>query len=219
MGKGSDRFGDRRFRDRRHAGRGLGDELRRLGLRRPHVLALPRGGVPVAVEVASALEAPMDVLVARKVALRSNPEYAIGAVAEGVSDPVLRSVVVDLELSEDEVARAVDDAWSEVRRRADRYRDGRGPPDLGGEVAVIVDDGLATGATADAAIRAARALGADDVVLAVPVGSADTAKRLGAVARVVCLSTPERFTAVGLWYDDFDQVTDSEVLAALAARG
>jgi putative phosphoribosyl transferase len=206
---------DRRFRNRQDAGRALGDEIRALGLRRPTMLALPRGGVPVGSEVARALDAPFDVVVARKIGMPGQPEYAIGAVAEETDGVVLHHRPEDIQLSRERLKRAIDDAIGEVRRRVDCYRGGRALPDLTGRTAVIVDDGLATGATAEAAIAAARGLHAREVVVAVPVGAPDTVARLSELARVVCLSTPERFTAVGIWYDDFAQTTDAEVLALL----
>jgi putative phosphoribosyl transferase len=210
---------ERRFRDRHDAGRGLGDELRALNLGPTQVLALPRGGVPVGVEVAAVLAAPLDVLVARKVSLPGQPEYAIGAVAEGTRHVVMRTAASGLGLSDDEIEAAVDRARREVDRRVVRYRGERPLPDLHGRVAVIVDDGLATGATAEAALHAALEGGASDIVLAVPVGAAQTVARLESEVRVVCLSMPERFTAVGLWYDDFEQVTDEDVFAAIESRG
>lgn len=205
-----------RFRDRQEAGRALAEAVASLDLVRPVVLGLPRGGVPVAAEVAAALDAPLEVVVARKVGMPGRAEYAIGAVSEGPGAVVLHHDAADLSLTERDLDRAVGDAVDEVRRRVERYRAGRPLPDLTGRTAVVVDDGLATGATAEAALGAVRARGADEVILAVPVGSPGTVARLTAAgARVVCLSTPSGFTAVGLWYDDFAQTTDAEVLALL----
>lgn len=209
---------DLRFRDRRDAGRALAGEIAALSLDDPIVLALPRGGVPVAEEVASRLDAPLDVIVARKIGMPGQPEYAIGAVAEGSDGVVLRQRAEELGLTKERLARAVEQAMDEVRRRVDVYRGGRPLPDLTGRTAIVVDDGLATGATAEAAVLSVRALRAAEVVLAVPVGAPETVRRLGRDMRVVCLSTPERFTAVGLWYDDFDQTTDAEVLRILDAH-
>ena len=165
--------------------------------------------------MARALGAPLDVVVARKIGMPGQPEYAIGAVAEGTDGAVLHHRPEDVQLSRERFTRAIDDAIVEVRRRVERYRGGRSLPDLASRTAVLVDDGLATGATAEAAIAAARGLHAEEVVVAVPVGAGDTVERLSELATVVCLSTPERFTAVGLWYDDFAQTTDAEVLALL----
>ena len=209
---------DLRFRDRRDAGRALAGEIAALSLDHPIVLALPRGGVPVAEEVASRLDAPLDVIVARKIGMPGQPEYAIGAVAEGSDGVVLRQRAEELGLTKERLARSVEQAMDEVRRRVDVYRGGRPLPDLTGRTAIVVDDGLATGATAEAAVLSVRALRAAEVVLAVPVGAPETVRRLGHDMRVVCLSTPERFTAVGLWYDDFDQTTDAEVLRILDAH-
>jgi putative phosphoribosyl transferase len=209
---------DLRFRDRRDAGRALAGEIAALSLVRPIVLALPRGGVPVGAEVADRLGAPLDVIVARKVGMPGQPEYAIGAVAEGADGAVMRHRADELGLTRQRLAGAVEAAMDEVRRRVDVYRGDGALPELEGRTAVVVDDGLATGATAEAAVLAARSMRAADVVLAVPVGAPDTVHRLSRDVRVVCLSTPERFTAVGLWYDDFDQTTDEQVLEILDAH-
>jgi putative phosphoribosyl transferase len=204
-----------RFRDRREAGRALAERVVQVGLSQPIVLGLPRGGVPVAAEVAARLGAPLDVVVARKVPMPGQPEYAIGAVAEGGGVVVLRGGPTDLGLSAEALARAVAATVVDVRRRVEIYRGGRALPSLAGRTAVVVDDGLATGATVEAAIGAVRAMDAAAVLVAAPVGAPDTVARLSALADVVCLSTPDRFTAVGLWYDDFTQTTDAEVLDLL----
>jgi predicted phosphoribosyltransferase len=204
-----------RFRDRRDAGLQLAARLQEQAPHDPVVLALPRGGVPVASEIAHTIGAPLDVLVVRKVGAPQHKEFGIGAVAEGgvtVRDEVaMRLVGVSAERFEQLAA----DERCELERRVLLYRGERALPDLTGRDVVLVDDGLATGVTAEAAIVAVQSLGARRVVIAAPVSAADTASRLAAKADVVCLVAPARFSAVGEWYDDFDQTTDSEVLDLL----
>jgi putative phosphoribosyl transferase len=176
------------------------------------VLGLPRGGVPVAYEIAAALKAPLDVLVARKIGAPDNPELGIGAVAEGgmrvLSEEAIRSLLIGVQELEHASARAAREVAESVRR----YRAGRQPVPLRGRTAVVVDDGLATGGTARAALRAVRAGGALHVVLAVPVGAPDAVRALAWEAdAVVCLLEPQPLWAIGLWYEDFAQVSDEEV--------
>jgi putative phosphoribosyl transferase len=180
------------------------------------VLGVPRGGVLVAVPVARALGAPLDVVVPKKIGAPDNPELGIGAIAPGVrvldEDLIARLRVPDTYV-EEETARVE----AEIARRAERYRGGRPPVALAGRTAVIVDDGVATGGTAFAAVAWARAQGGGSVVFAAPVGPASTAARLAAACDdVVFLLTPATFAAVGQWYERFDQVTDEEVREALA---
>ena len=181
------------------------------------VLGIPRGGVIVAVPVANALHAPLDVVVPRKVEAPDNPELGIGAVAPGVRVLDAR-IIAHLGVPERVVEEAVARAEAEVQRRTSAYRGGQPPPDLRGRVAVLVDDGIATGGTALAAVAWAREAGARRVVLAVPVAPAEAAADLReAVDDLIVLRTPAPFFAVGQWYDLFDQVSDEEVRAALAA--
>jgi putative phosphoribosyl transferase len=206
------------FRDRAEAGRRLAERLGDLALRSPVVLALPRGGVPVGAEVAAALGAPLEVLVARKVGAPGQEELGIGAVAEGLDEPVVTDAADQLGVGRDELRGLAERARAELQRRVALYRGGRPLPALAGRDAVVVDDGLATGATAEAALRAVRRHGPGRTVLAAPVCARDTAARLAALADdVVCVEAPPRFRAVGDWYDRFDQTTDDEVLALLAA--
>ncbi|MDG9688748.1 phosphoribosyltransferase family protein [Streptomyces sp. DH17] len=211
------------FQNRREAGRQLGLRLREWAsgreLVRPVVLALPRGGVPVAAEVAHALDAPLDVLVARKIGLPGRPETGIGAIVG--DDPPLfdQRALRMLGLTEDRLAPDVAREREELNRRTLLYRGDRSAPDVQGRAVIVVDDGLATGVTARAALRHLRPLRPDRLVLAVPVSAPETAVEMRAEADdVVCLQQPPDFGAVGLWYDDFDQVGDDEVVRVLDAR-
>jgi len=180
------------------------------------VLAIPRGGVVVGEVVARALGAPLDVVVPRKIGAPGNPELGIGAVAPGVRvlDP---SAVALLRVSEAYLEREIAAQETEIERRLHAYRDGRDAQPVRGKIAIVVDDGVATGSTAVAALRWARAQGAARIVLAVPVAPPQTIARLRTEAdEVVALETPEPFFAVGEWYRDFEQTTDAEVVAALA---
>lgn len=206
-----------RFRDRTDAGRRLARLLTDRNLADPVVLALPRGGVPVAAEVAAALRAPLEVFVARKLGAPGQPELGIGAIAEGDGLVVDRRAVDFLGLSDDDVATLAGQQRRELMRRVRLYRGDRPLPDLAGRDVVLVDDGLATGVTAEAALRSLRGRRPRTLVLAVPACAAATAQRLRAEADgVVCALTPLDFTAVGLWYEDFEQTTDAEVLELLA---
>jgi putative phosphoribosyl transferase len=206
-----------RFADRRDAGRQLAEPVAALGLDRPLVIALPRGGVPVAAEIAPVLDAPLDVLVVRKLGLPDQPELALGAIAEGGAEVVDRRLARLRRVSPKALDALRAQALAEIERRVRSYRGGAPPPDANGREVVIVDDGLATGRTAQAAVAALRQLGASRVVLAVPVASPDSADELGLVADdVVTVLRPRDLQAVGLWYRNFAQTTDAEVLAALA---
>ena len=208
------------FRDRRHAGVLLGERLRGLGLARPVVLGLPRGGVVVAAEVARALEAPLDVLVVRKLGAPGNPELGIGAIAEGGIAVRNEDLIARLGVRRSDLEAVTRRETAELERRTAAYRRGRPPRSLAGCTAVVVDDGLATGYTARAAVAAARARGAAAVVLAVPVAAPETAAEFAAlVDRVVCVEMPDMLFAVGASYHDFSQTSDAEVEALLAAGG
>ncbi|GAA4371587.1 phosphoribosyltransferase [Agromyces bauzanensis] len=207
------------FNDRRDAGRRLAEAFEGRELDRPVVLGLPRGGVPVAAELARALGAPLDVLVVRKLGLPRQPEVAMGAIGERgarvLNDDVLRSGGV----SDGELAAVERRERAELEARVARFRGGAPPVDLTGRTAVIVDDGVATGATARVACMVARELGAASVILATPVGAPDSIAEIAAmpeVDEVVCLSRPRGFMAVGMHYLDFSQTTDTEVQAILA---
>ena len=206
-----------RFRDRAEAGRQLSTSLISYAHRDDViVLALPRGGVPVAFEVAQALGAPLDVFLVRKLGVPGHPELAMGAIASGgvrvVSDDILRQLAISLA----EVEQATARERVELERRDRMYRGTRPPVSLAGKTVILVDDGLATGATMEAATLAVRQLQPARVVVAVPVGATETCQRLAKVAdEVVCAATPEPFQAVGLWYERFDQTSDEEVIALL----
>ena len=206
-----------RFRDRTDAGRQLAARLV-LQLSEPVlVLGLPRGGIPVAAEVAAALHAPLEVLVARKIGAPGHEELGIGAIAEGSDEVVVTATAARMGIGAPEMDRLAAAARRERLRRVEAYRRGRALPDLTGLTVVLVDDGLATGVTAEAALRALRRHEPGRLVLAIPVCALDTRDRLSASAdEVICLSAQRDFVAVGQWYDRFDQTTDQEVLDLLA---
>jgi len=206
------------FLDRRDAGRRLAEQLLPFRDAGPVVIALPRGGAPVGDEIARALEAPLDVLVARKLGAPGNPELAIGAIAPGVvhlEPETIRALAV----SEDYIRKAVAVEQEELRRREMRFREGRPALPVSGRTVILVDDGLATGATAVAAIESLRRQAPRAIVLAMPVGSPQALQQLRKlVDEVVCLESPLFFRAVGQAYVDFRQTTDQEVHDILRGR-
>jgi putative phosphoribosyl transferase len=203
------------FIDRGDAGRRLAERLEDLRGRDVVILGLPRGGVPVAFEVARALGVPLDVIVVRKLGMPSQPELAMGAIGEGgvrILNPELQRWGV----TGGQIAAVERREQDELESRVTRLRAGRPRILLKGRTAVIVDDGVATGSTARAACQVARAQGASQVVLAVPVAAAEAAEALrGTADEVVCLQIPDSFYAVGQWYEDFSQVPDEEVVGLL----
>lgn len=210
------------FSDRRDAGRRLADRLIGLAGERPLVLALPRGGVPVAAEVAEALHAELEVLIVRKLGAPGQPELGIGALVDGADPQVVlnEEVIAQVRPSADYIAAEKARQLAEIERRRAAYEGDRPPVEIRGRTVILVDDGLATGGTAKAALRALRRRGPKRLVLAVPVAPADTLELMRREAdAVVCLATPEPFVAVGLYYDDFNQTTDEEVIELLARRG
>ncbi len=206
------------FHDRREAGRKLAEELLKLGLVQPVVLALPRGGVPVAAEIADALHAPLDLVIVRKVGAPGNPELAVAAIVEGdAPDIVLNREMVEVYGLDDSDLRALVAAERpELERRRLVYRSGRPSVSTAGKTVVLVDDGAATGTTMKVVIRALRRRSPREIVVALPVAPPDVVVDLaGEANRVVCLSQPARFLALGHHYHDFPQLTDEEVLDEL----
>jgi putative phosphoribosyl transferase len=203
----------RRYRDRTEAGRYLARALSGYAGRDDViVLALPRGGVPVGYELAKALGVPLDVFVVRKVGVPGHEEFAMGAIASGGLIVLDEGVVRRLGISQAEVEHAVARELRELERREATYRGDRDPPDLEGKTVILVDDGLATGASMRAAALAVQQRNPARVVVAVPVAAAETCNEFrGDVDEVVCAITPEPFYAVGLWYEDFSQTSDEEV--------
>ncbi|HEV7586226.1 MAG TPA: phosphoribosyltransferase family protein [Solirubrobacteraceae bacterium] len=205
------------FRDRRDAGRRLAGRLERYRAEYPDVVALPRGGVPVAAEVARALGAPLDVAVVRKIGAPQNSEYAIGAVAEGGVHVLGHREGRSADLSAAELGELIARAERELEERLHRYRRGRPPVDVRGHTVIVVDDGLATGRSALAGVRSLRGRGARRVILAAPVASRQAAQLLGEAAdELVCLQVPADLWAVGAWYEDFRATSDEEVARLLA---
>ena len=211
---------NRLFSDRSEAGRALAQQLARLELRAPVVLALPRGGVPVAAEIARELKAPLDLVLVRKIGVPWQPELAVAAIVDGthpelvIDEEVKQEAGVDQGYIEAEAKRQL----VELERRRRVYLSGRLPIPLLGRTAIVVDDGIATGTTMRAALKALRRRSPAEVVLAVPVAPRETIEALRElVDRVVCLAQPEPFYAIGLHYGDFHQFEDEEVIAALSA--
>jgi putative phosphoribosyl transferase len=206
-----------RYRDREDAGQRLATELASYADRDDVVvLALPRGGVPVAFEIARRLHAPLDVFLVRKLGVPGHPELAMGAIASGGVRVLSHDIIRQLAVTPEEVEAATAREGVELDRRDRMYRGGRPATPLAGRTVILVDDGLATGATMEAAIQAVRQSHPARVVVAAPVGAAETCQRLRALAdEVVCASMPDYFQAVGLWYERFDQTSDEEVIELL----
>lgn len=206
-----------RFADRREAGIALAGRLSDYAGKGTVVLALPRGGVPVAFEVARALGAPLDVLVVRKLGFPGHAEFAMGAIASGGIRVMNDEIPPDALPSERAIDRVAQEEQAELERRERVYRGTRPMTPVEGRVALLVDDGLATGTTMRAAVQAVRQMRPARMVVAVPVASVEARALVGAVADdVICLHTPQPFRAVGLWYADFPQTTDDEVRSLLA---
>jgi predicted phosphoribosyltransferase len=208
------------FLDRRDAGRQLAAQVMALADERPVVIALPRGGVPVAFELAQRLAAPLDVLAVRKLGAPANPEFGVGAITEDGTSVLDSDVARRVGMTGEVLAATVEREARELRRRVEVYRDGRAPVDVRGRTVIVVDDGLATGLTDLAAVRALRARGAGRIVVAVPVGARESVDLVGAEAdEIICHTVPRQLVGVGRWYRDFSPVSDREVLALLAAAG
>jgi putative phosphoribosyl transferase len=211
---------DALIKDRAWAGQQLASRL--LKYRKRHgvlVLALPRGGVPVAAEIAYELHAPLDILLVRKLGAPGQEELALGAIASGGVRVLNESVVASLGISEAEIERLARREHAELERRLEAYRANRPPPAIGGHHVIIVDDGMATGATMHAAVDAVRQQDADSVTVAIPIAPFEALTRLRRqVDEVVCLATPDPFGSIGIWYESFPQLEDQDVRSLLAAR-
>lgn len=208
------------YRDRADAGRALAADLLAFA-GRPNVLvlALPRGGVPVAFEIARLLRAPLDVFVVRKLGVPGHEELAMGAIATGDIVVLNREVLSMLRISREDLDAAIGRERLELARRDREYRDSRPPPQIGDRLVILVDDGLATGSTMLAAVRALREEHPQRIIVAVPIASREAVALLrGEGVEVVCLATPEPFYGVGWWYQDFSQTTDAEVRELLAQQ-
>jgi putative phosphoribosyl transferase len=206
-----------RFTNRASAGRLLARELLKLDLRAPVVYALPRGGLPVAFEVAEALKAPLDIVLVRKIGVPWQRELAAGAIADDAQNLVFnKDVIAEAGMQRRQVEEAAKVEIREIERRRALYLAGRSPVEVKGREAIIVDDGIATGATVEAAIMAVRRREPSRVIVATPVAPPDTVAELKALANdVVCLATPEPFFAISAHYDDFRQLTDQDVVDVL----
>jgi predicted phosphoribosyltransferase len=209
---------EHRYRNRREAGRVLADHVReQVDAAQTVVLALPRGGVPVGLEVARALGAGLDVFVVRKLGAPAQPELAMGAIASGGIRILNEMVVADLGITENEIAAVADREAVELARREKSFRGNRPPAEVRGRVVILVDDGLATGSTMRAAIAAVRRRHPGRLIVAVPVGAKETCVELAReVDALICPLQPDALFAIGMWYEDFAQTTDEEVRESLA---
>jgi putative phosphoribosyl transferase len=204
------------FRDRRHAGQALANALERRAGDDVVVLALPRGGVPIAFEVATRLGAPLDVFIVRKLGVPGHEELAMGAIASGGVQVLSDELIARLGIGKDAIARVAARERRELARREVAYRGDRTPLDVAGRTVILIDDGLATGATMKAAVAGLRQLGPKQIVVAVPVAAPESCQEVGElVDEIVCLVTPSPFWGVGNWYDDFSQTSDDEVRTLL----
>jgi len=207
------------FRDRVDAGRQLADRLARELQKRPElptvVIARPRGGVPVAYEVAEKLNVPLDIVAPRKIGAPHYEEFAIGAVTEDKQHYIDETTVRRLQVPPSYINEQIDKQAAEAQRRLKVYREGRPPLNLSDKRAIIIDDGIATGATMRAAIRSVKSKGAREIIVAVPLAPTDSLQALPLVDDTIALATPEPFTAVGAWYGSFPQTEDSEVTSLM----
>lgn len=207
------------FENRREAGKQLGSKLLQYRTESPYVLAMPRGGVPIGFEVAKVLHAPLDVIVVRKIGLSGDPEFGIGSIAEGGVEVLDRTTIEVLGIDEEEIKDTIRLEEEELKRIVKVYRGDRPLPKLKGMTAILVDDGMATGITAKAAVEAVRKLNPKQIILALPVCALDTVEGLKKLAdEAICLVAPSEFMAVGLWYKDFSQMSDEEIVKLLEGK-
>ncbi|MGJ3239562.1 MAG: phosphoribosyltransferase [Anaerolineae bacterium] len=203
----------RTYQNRQHAGRGLAKVLAEYD-NQPDtiILALPRGGVPVATEIAQALNLPLDIFVVRKLGTPGHEEMAMGAIASGGVRILSKDLIKALDISQSEIETVTEREYQELQRRETAYRDGRTMPELNNKTVILVDDGTATGSSMKAAIQGLRQHNPMKIVVALPVGSQEACKEIGQmVDELTCLMTPSNFRGVGAWYDKFDQTSDDEV--------
>ncbi len=207
------------FINRSEAGRLLGDALQSYANRTEVIiLALPRGGVPIGFEVAKALNAPLDLMLVRKLGVPGRSELAMGAIATGGARVLNQEVIAMYNISAETIDQVATSEQSELQRRSQAYRDDLLAPDLNNRCVILVDDGIATGATMRAAVAALRQAGPSEIVVAVPIGAPETLKLLHNEAdKVICLAVPDMLFSIGQWYSDFTQVTDEEVRELLAS--
>jgi predicted phosphoribosyltransferase len=205
------------FKDRTDAGRKLAEKLQEMKINNPYVLGLPRGGVPVAAEVAKYLNAPLDVVVVRKLGVPFHPEFAFGAISANDVQYVNERTVEKMNLSEREIKSVDEKERKELQRRIEKYRGDLKYPNINDKTAILVDDGIATGASFKAAIKFTKSLNPERIIIAVPVGAPSSIKELETlVDKLICLHTPDFFSAVGQWYKTFGQTTDEEVKNVLS---
>ena len=211
-------WGSPPFRDRRDAGERLAEVLARRNLDHPVVLGLPRGGVPVAAVIAKRLKAPLDVMLVRKLGAPRQAELAIGAIVDGAAPEIVRNedLIEELGVSESYINAEAEQELAVIERRRQQWLMGRAFPDIAGKTVIVVDDGIATGATARAAVLALRRSGPDRIIVAVPVASSEAVRLLHRICdEVIALEVPQAFGSVGAFYGDFEQVEDEEVAAIL----
>lgn len=204
------------FQNRKEAGKKLAVQLLKYREENPVILAMPRGGVPIGYEIAEILHAPLLPVVVRKIGLSSNKEFGIGAIAEGGVKVLDTTTIGVIAVDEQELEDTIELEEKELKRRVEIYRGSQPLPDLKDKTAILVDDGMATGITAKAAIQSVKKLNPQKIVLASPVCALDTVEGLKSlVDEVICLATPLEFSAVGFWYRDFQQLSDDEVISLL----
>lgn len=207
------------YRDRAHAGVFLSEALSAYqSHKNVVVIALPRGGVPVAYEVAKRLHFPLDITYPCKIGAPGNPEFAIGAVTEEGQGVFHEDVIASLGVSQDFLKKVMEEKKEQAQKRLKLYRSGKSPLDVDGKIVLLVDDGVATGATMEAAIKSLRSLSVQKIVVVVPVGPPDSIAKLESIAdEIVCLSTPQSFYSVGQFYEEFGQTSDEEVISLMCA--